>query len=374
MRRRFISLALPLLAVALGSGCVVQTNTNPFGGTVTLNGSWQINGVPANAASCAAAGISQVELRILDSSVANPQSYQTWNCADGSFDARTDPVLPRLFHDTYYTQWFAWDSAGLEVGRSDPLLLDVTVVSDASLAVPNFVASGPVGFDPTVGGSVTIHGSWLINSGPADATSCGATGIDSVELRLLEDAGPGEYSYQTWACATGSFDGRTDATLPLLAPGRYSTQWFAYDASGAELGRSTPLLLDVSSVTDAGLASPDFLVTVAAPELDVTLSWAQDATASPVYGTCTESAVGDFFFELDDASGALVSDSNSVAGADAAGRIPCSNSLSFTELTPGTYSLYIDGAASDGTKWMATCDALIVDTGVVSYDCFVDQA
>ncbi|NOY93694.1 MAG: hypothetical protein GXP55_21115 [Deltaproteobacteria bacterium] len=373
MRRRFISLALPLLAIALGSGCVVETNTNPFGGTVTLSGSWQINGVQADASNCAAAGISQVELRILDSSAANPQSYQTWNCADGFFDARTDALLPRLFHGTYYTQWFAWDAGGGEVGRSTPLLLDVTIDSDAGLAPPNFV-TGPIGFDPTLGGSVTIHGSWLINSGPADATSCGATGLDSVELRILEDGGTGQYSYQTWACATGSFDGRTDATLPRLAAGRYNTQWFAYDASGAELGRSTPLLLDVSSVTDAGLASPDFTVELPAPELDVTLSWAQDATAAPVYGTCTEAAVGDFFFALNNAAGALVTDSNSVVGADAAGRIPCANSLSFTDLTPGTYSLYIDGAALDGTKWMATCDALIVDTGVVSYDCFVDQA
>ncbi|NCQ34875.1 hypothetical protein GW813_07325, partial [bacterium] len=63
MRCRFISLALPLLAVALGSGCVVDAG-GPFGGTVTLSGSWQINGAPADATNCAAAGISLIELKV----------------------------------------------------------------------------------------------------------------------------------------------------------------------------------------------------------------------------------------------------------------------------------------------------------------------
>jgi len=376
MRCRFISLALPLLAVALGSGCVVDAG-GPFGGTVTLSGSWQINGAPADATNCSAAGISLIELKVLDSNIAKPQTYHTWNCADGSFDSRSDSTrtLPALFHGTYYTQWYAWDASGAQVGHSDPLLLDVTVSDHAGLATPNFVVTGPPpSFDPTIGGSVTLHGAWLINTKDADAATCAEVGLDTVELRILEDAGPGVYSYHTWNCDTGSFDARTDTTLPLLAPGRYDTQWYVYDATGAELGHSDPLLLDVSAVTDAGLASPDFTIAVPAPGLDMTISWAIDATASPSYGTCSDAAVNDFFFELDDSTGAAVRDSHAVSGADSAGRIPCTESLPFSDLTAGTYSLYLDGAATDGTKWMVTCDMLIVDTGIATYNCFADQA
>jgi len=376
MRRNFISLALPLLAVALGSGCVVDATFNPYGGTVTVSGSWQVNGAPADATSCADAGIARVELKVLDSNVANPMTYHTWNCADGGFDSRSDSTLPALYHDTYYTQWYAWDASGTEIGHSDPLVLDVTTVAHAGLATPNFVVTGPPPtFDPTVGGSVTIHGSWLINSGTADATSCTAAGIDTVQLHILETGGTGDYTYQTWNCATGSFDGRTDSSLPLLAPASYSTQWYAFDAGGTQVAVSDPLLLDVSTVTDAGLASPDFTYTPPAPGLDATIAWAIDASASPAYGTCSEAAVDDFFFELDDSTGAMVTDSNAVAGADpVTGHIPCTESLSFTDLTPDTYSLYIDGSAADGTKWMVTCDMLIVDTGIAGVNCFADQA
>lgn len=373
MRRRFGSLALPLLAASLASGCIVDATFSPYGGTVTLDGAWQIDGVQADATSCTAAGISQIELVVLDSSVSNPLSYNVWNCADGSFDARTDASLPRLFHDTYYTQWFAWDAAGNQVGSSDPLLLDVSLVDHATLASPNFIPAAPPGFDPTLGGTVTLHGDWLINSKTADATTCAEVGLAQVQLHILEDGGTGDYTYHTWSCADGGFDGRTDSTLPMLAQGRYQTQWIALDASGTALGTSDPLLLDVSAVTDAGLASPDFLITPPAPGLDVSVSWDQDPTATMVDGTCAEAGVSDFFFSLDDASGTTVTDSNAVPGADAAGRIPCTESLSFTDLTAGTYSLYFDGAGAGGLKWMATCDMLVVDTGVAAYDCFVDQ-
>ena len=56
-----------LAAGILATGCVVEVDFEPIGGSVAVDGAWTINGFTPDAALCSDAGIAEVELRIYES-------------------------------------------------------------------------------------------------------------------------------------------------------------------------------------------------------------------------------------------------------------------------------------------------------------------
>ena len=114
----------------------------PVTGTdATLAGSWEIDGVTANAASCAAAGIDEVVLSIAnDPAGTDIEVEYVFDCAQGFFDSRTDgsgvtvPMGPMFF-----SQWYAEAADDSVLAESPWLELQVVApTTHADLAVPNF--------------------------------------------------------------------------------------------------------------------------------------------------------------------------------------------------------------------------------------------
>lgn len=363
--RKNIKWAAFLLATTVvAAACTVEVIVDPFtGGVVTLDGEWLINSAPADAASCNAAGISRVELRVGDGA-GNFSLYESWACSTGFFDARTDASLPLLTNDVWFTQWRALDNSGVEIGRTDAILLDTTSVSHATLLAPDFIVTGPPpGFDP-FGNEVSLDGQWMINGKVPTAEDCIAAGISEIQLQILSADGTEAVTSPsvTFACEQGGFDSRPAG---VLLAGMYQSTWVALDAAGAELGRiDPPLVLDVTLVDHATLATPDFIVELPAPSLDLFLTWDTDPGPAMVDGTCAEAGVSMFTYQLNDGTGALVSEMIDIA---------CTENITFDDMVPGTYSFFVDGSGAGGAKWMTTCTMLIVEAGVEAYDCAVDQ-
>lgn len=150
---------------AIGSGGMVsngewQTVTATAGSTITTNvnfatalpdedtlaGTWTIGGAPADAASCAAAGIMNVRLAFHT----NDQGTALFRdfvlpCSDGGFDSRSG-MGPTLPEGMFYSQWQALDAAGEVIATSElPLLeLDTSAVDHATLAPVDFPAGEPM--------------------------------------------------------------------------------------------------------------------------------------------------------------------------------------------------------------------------------------
>ncbi|MEM9067656.1 MAG: hypothetical protein AAGE52_04095 [Myxococcota bacterium] len=105
----------------------------------------------------------------------------------------------------------------------------------AGVLAAGMVASGcvTVEFEP-IGGDVSVAGSWTINGAAADAISCDAAGIATVQLFVCDaiDGSCFDGAEINAPCANGAFN-----TGPLLVPDFYALQWAAFDASGFEVGR-----------------------------------------------------------------------------------------------------------------------------------------
>ncbi len=340
-----------LTAAMVASGCVVEVQFEPIGGDVIVAGSWTINGVAADATTCDAAGISTVQLFVCDAVDGNcySSSQFTAPCSQGSFNSG-----PLLVPGTYALQWAAYDSAGLEVNRSD--WNTVTAASGDTIDTS-------ADFAVAVPSEVTLSASWSINGVAADTASCTNAGVQTVRFTAFEDAA-GTTAFRSWdiPCANGLIDSRTNASDPTLPAGTFYTYWEALDATGEVLATfGGPDLLDTSASTHANLLDPDFTI-VLVNTLDVTLLYESDVDGS--FGDCTASNVdGAFNYVLRSSGGATIA-------MDFGGT--CANGLTFEDIASDTYVLEVDadGTRSAGTvKWGATCSGLVVEAGLEEYDC-----
>jgi hypothetical protein len=169
-----------------------QTVTAPAGSTIetsvnfapalpdedTLDGTWTIGGQPANATSCADAGIMNVRLAFHtnDQGTALFRDF-TFPCSAGGFDSRSG-MGPTLPDNMFYSQWQALDAAGNVLATSElPLLeLDTSAIDHATLATVDFPAADPM---------LVINIRYQLLGGAEDGTCDDAMMQDSGYMFLL---------------------------------------------------------------------------------------------------------------------------------------------------------------------------------------------
>ncbi len=334
-----------LLAVAM-SGCIIVDDDPLEQGT--LQGSWLINGQPANATSCAAAGIQSVRFTVNDGTATGPL-YRSWDmaCADGGFDSRTDTTKPRIpLNRMFFSNWRAVDMAGNEIGATDFLELELSnTTTHATLATPDF---------QTAPANATLDGTWLINGAAATAAACTEAGIATVRFTVNEGTATGPL-YQAWdiPCSAGGFDSRTDSSAPTVPLNTmYFSNWSALDSAGTVIAQTDFLELEVAGTNiHATLASPDFIVDLT-DELTVNFRW-ETALGSGTFTDCAGAGVSTMGYMLYPEGG-----SSMLAGETG---VACADGLIFSEddipsFGPGSYDLVLNGTAGDGRKWSLTCE------------------
>lgn len=205
------ALAVPFYA----AGCVVEIGPDPFGAEVSVDAAWTINGVPANAAECAAAGVTDVRIRVLDGAGSWIDNRLTFPCAQGS--ASTGPVLLEGTYDLV-VEAVDRNAASVVVAATDPVTVTALFGDTITIDADFIIESIPAG---------TLTGSWTINGATPDATNCGDLGIAEVHVQFLDAGGvPDPASTLAYACATGGFS-------ELVAVGSYNLRVVAVDADGA---------------------------------------------------------------------------------------------------------------------------------------------
>ncbi len=347
-------------AVATVTGCTLTIDFDPRGVDVSLEGEWLINGGVADPVSCADAGIDQVQLVFYDGGVAYEFSEFRFNCEEGFFDTRPTPVLD---HGRYQTQWLAYDATGGEIARSMMLSLDVSdfSVDHAILATVDFIVTGTPAFNPL--GDVGILGAtWTINGGAADATSCAAAGISTLQFVMYDETDTGYTDGVPVAeapCEGGAFN----SGAAILAAGSYLTEIVALDASGASVANyRSPDEFVITSPGTYELMAVDFEATAPLNEMTVNFTW------GPAPATdCATAGVDSIFWALNDSTGTTVLDDATATCASVG------DQLIFSDLPAGTYELFVDAESTDGlTKWQGTCTGLVHDGATTAFDCFYD--
>jgi len=223
-------------ALLIAAGCTVDVVFEPFGSDVSLDASWTIDGLPADATTCDELGASTVELQVWEASGSDFVTDGAWeaSCAGGGFT--TGPVLAA---GTYRVRLVAIDAAGRDVAQTE-LSRAVGAVGETIVVEGNFV---PVEvFDPT-GGDIDVDAAWTIDGIAADAAGCAALGADTVQLEVRDAAGVASYIDPSWsaACSSGGF-----VTTPTLVAGTYQVRLLAESSTGATVDQT-----DFSTVTAA---------------------------------------------------------------------------------------------------------------------------
>jgi hypothetical protein len=105
-----------------------------------------------------------------------------------------------------------------------------------------------VTFDPR-GDDVALSGTWTVDGAAPTTASCSAAGITHVAVAFFEESGGSAKFYDDlrFPCEAGSFT----TVGPVLARGRYTTQWFAFNG-GTQVGSG---MMEVLDVTDPSIAS-----------------------------------------------------------------------------------------------------------------------
>ena len=358
MKARSVTLAGAIVALGVASGCVVKVDFDPVGSDFAINGSWTVNGQPASAATCG--DIETVRLVFFDGG--SPFFYDELSapCEAGGF-----ATAQIWAYGNYQTEWWAERSDGSVI---KDVRMPLVVSSPITTANTSWdIPATPGGFDP-LGSDDSLSADWTINGVAPDIASCGAAGIANIEITLYAEDDTGYTDGVTVAsapCESGKYDSR-DPGEPgaIIANGRYLTSIDAVSGTGEVLGSFRfPDPLDTNAVTHAMLATADFATPTT---LAINFGWDTDPTGVMADGTCTDAGVMTYSYMLNVMGGALVGEEADIA---------CADRLVFEDITPGTYSIYIEGADASGVKrWMVTCTDLMVNDGeLAEYNCAVSD-
>ncbi|MCB9600090.1 MAG: hypothetical protein H6720_07010 [Sandaracinus sp.] len=198
----------------------------------TLDAEWTIGGAPADAASCASAGIMNVRLAFYtDDQGVNLFRQTTFPCSDGGFDSRTG-MGPTLPEGMFYSEWQALDASGTVIAASElPLLeLDTSASDHATLAPPDFPAGEPM---------LTINVRYEIEGTTTDGTCAEAMITDiAYNFDLLTSGGsPVTLDPDITTCVN-------QVELPGLPAGEYVLEIAAENSGRTKYGTSCAISYD----------------------------------------------------------------------------------------------------------------------------------
>ncbi len=255
-------------ALLIAAGCTVDVVFEPFGSEVSLDASWTIDGLPADATTCDELGASTVELQVWAESGSDFVTDGAWEAACSSGGFTTGPVL---LADTYRVRLVAIDSAGRNVGQTDFSRVTANV-GDTIVVNGNFV---PVEvFDPT-GGDIDVDAAWTVDGVEASAAGCSALGATDVQLQVWDASRTAFYIDPSWnaSCASGGF-----VTAPILVPGTYQVRLVARDSSGSGV-TETDFVTVTAAAGETIVIDADF-VPGAATDATLAGSWEIDGAVA----------------------------------------------------------------------------------------------
>jgi hypothetical protein len=354
-----IARALGAAALLFAPACVVEVDVwTPIGSDAGATGRWTIDGAPATAASCAAAGISSIEIAFRDPNdglFVTPAEF-VFDCSAGSFNLPTV-----LSAGTYQYRWRARRTTGGVEEAMELLTTSAPFGGIADFGTFVITTGGPPTFDPR-GTDFSLRGRWIVNGGPSTAAACAAIGVDRVQLVVLRGADSWTDPTFTFPCAAGAFDSTAIGGGTRFAYGSYMTVWRALAADGTNVGMSMPAPLVVNApTTSAELLTANFVLDIKSTDLILNLSYDLDPSMTMVDGNCAMAGVGRIYFRLTDvtnpASPVDVVDNTTTGG------VACTEQLVFSApqiQADRTYELFIEGETPAGAKqWMAFARDLV---------------
>lgn len=215
---------------------------NPIGSDFTMDGHWTINGGVADAASCGAAGIANVQLVIQQAGETYTEPGFIFSCAGGGFDTRTLSPQIAFTWGSYMTFWRALDSTGANLGMSTTLPLVVnSPLTHSTLATADFVVAVP--------STLTINLTYdtVAGAGVMSDTDCAGAGVATIFYTLRDiTAGGSSIVYDTGlvgeACASQiTFDSST-----ITGGHTYSIYLEGANAAGTKLWNAMDSTLSVA--------------------------------------------------------------------------------------------------------------------------------
>lgn len=246
MQRTLRPLAVLLLAAASISGCKFAT-FGPLGPDATVSGSWTIEGGAATATSCAALGIDEVRLAVVDEGLVYYDDLLVAPCSAGMVDTRPVAVLNA---GTWNVRWEAY-RAGVRIVTGPERTVTATIGGHVMAPPIDFTGGTP--FDP-IGTDASVEAHWTIERMPPTAGNCAALGIDRVRIAFFDGGTAREYTALSAACAGGSFDTRPNR---VLRAGTYTVQFQAVSASGMVLGAGAMTTITATAGGHVSLYSGD---------------------------------------------------------------------------------------------------------------------
>lgn len=359
MSKRVLAWALAATAMAAtAAGCVVEVTFTPLGSQASAEGAWLINGAAANATSCSANGISAVSVVFLDGGAEFTFNQFVFDCADGSFNTGTTPVLGI---GSYLAKWRYTFTDGSHADTGT-FTFDVDGLTSHVVFVTGDVTSTPT-FNP-MGADFSVDGMWTLNGTAPTTPTCNTAGIANVRMVFFDGTVMHDYAQLTFPCADGGFDSRPDK---IFAYGNYTTRWQALSSSGAVIaeGPMTPLVV-ASPIGHTTLQPVNFLVT---PPTSLTINLTYDIDPSSTMNDtdCATAGVVNIGYALRDASTAIIGEDHRSS------LVACTSSLLYEApiLSSGEYSILVEGYDSADVKmWTQTCTDLIVADGEQAvYNC-----
>ncbi len=216
-------------------GCLVPIENT--GLEATIEGTWTVDGAPANASSCAAWGVDAVQLNLYEGGSAIPYETLQAPCSGGIIDSRS-AIGSYISSGSYQFDFVAL--RGLtEVGRN--ARAGITLAAGDHGRVSTDFSSGG-GFNP-VGSDATGEATWTIDGAPATAANCAALGIASVRIAFQNGSTWVAHPGLTASCAAGRIDTRPNA---VIRAGAWQMQVQALNAAGEIVG---PGMIESRNVT-----------------------------------------------------------------------------------------------------------------------------
>jgi hypothetical protein len=358
-------LTLGLASATALAACTVTVVYDPRGTAVSLEGDWTIDGAPADATNCSAAGITDIRLVFLEGS----REYRytradygdgalEWACANGNFNTGTGV----LDHGLYSVFWEAVLSDG-RTAASDPFTVDVVSAGITHFDLGQFqiTTSPPAG--------ATLGAMWTIDGAAPDAASCTAAGLAEVRF-ILFDASDTSRTSGTEIASAPCADGQYMSATGILAEGSYLTRITGVDGSGAVVAMyDSPdvLVVDLSLNTHYNLMAVNFTTTPPPPTLRVNFGWDTDPSATMVDADCATAGVTtmNYMLTLQPAGSPVLDEDYDIA---------CLDTFDWTDLAPGEYRLFVEGFVDTVKTWESmACDMYVVDSGIEEYNCFMNN-